>query len=288
MAPALVEQLAADPSRLVLGGEERDITILFADVRGFTRLSEGMNAQVLTQFVIELFSPLSQTIMNTGGTIDKYIGDSVMAFWNAPLDQPDHGARACRAALGMLGDLKALNERLRAVAERDGRPFRPVSLGIGINSGNCCVGNFGSAQRFDYSALGDDVNLASRLEGLTKMYGLPIVIGERTARAVPDLAVMEVDLMRVRGYQRAVRIFTVLGDEAHRRSDGFERLAETVAAMLAAYRSRRFDDAKALLQGLATEAPELKTLWSLYETRLASYAVVPPPETWDGSEDDKG
>lgn len=286
MAPALVEKLAADPSRLVLGGENRDLTILFADVRGFTRRSEGLDAQALTAFVIELFSPVSNTILAAGGTIDKYIGNSVMAFWNAPLDQPDHPRLACRAALRMLDDIAALNRRWDAEAKASGKTVTAVSMGIGINSGVCCVGNFGSETRFDYSALGDDVNLASRLEGLTKFYGVPIMLGERTARAVEDLAILELDFVKVRGYQRAVHVFALLGDETLKASPAFSALQQKQVQMLAAFRSGRFDDALALVDDMSEKEEKLQSVWDIYRRRIGEWKRTPPPATWDGSMND--
>ena len=217
MSPAQVEKLAADPASLELGGEDRTLTLLFADVRSFAEHSEGMDAQQLTRFVIDLFTPLSDTILRNNGTIDKFIGDAVMAFWNAPLADPKHAANACRAALTMLSDLNSINERRRS------NRLQPIAMGIGLNTGVCCVGNFGSTQRFDYSAIGNDVNLASRFESLTKFYGLPIVVGQTTAEAAPDFALVEIDLISVKGYEKPVRLFALLGDRDYRDTSDFQR-----------------------------------------------------------------
>ncbi len=182
MSPHYVEELAAHPEKLVLGGEMRVMTIMFCDIRNFTSMAEGMDAHTLTHFMNSFLSPMTEIITEAKGTIDKYIGDCIMAFWNAPLDDPDHARNAVRAAQAMRRELAELNVGWAAEAQAAGKPFRPVRFGIGINTGECCVGNFGSQQHFDYSLLGDPVNLASRLEGLGKVYGIDLVIGEETAR----------------------------------------------------------------------------------------------------------
>jgi adenylate cyclase len=213
LAPALVDQLARDPSRLKLGGETRELSILFCDVRGFTTIAEQLkdDPQQLTMLINRLLTPLSDIVLSHGGTIDKYIGDCLMAFWNAPLDDPSHAVHAVSAALDMLDSMQALNDDLRAEAEAMGRTFYPLAIGIGINTGECVVGNMGSTSRFDYSALGDAVNLAARLEGASKAYGVPLLLGERTAQAVGDtFAVFELDRIRVKGKTEEVPVATAL------------------------------------------------------------------------------
>jgi adenylate cyclase len=278
MSPAQVERLAADPGKLELGGEDRTLTVLFADVRGFTRHVEGMDAQSLTRFVIDLFSPLSQTIMDNRGTIDKFIGDAVMAFWNAPLDDRDHASNACRAAVKMLSALEALNARRRAKGAD-----KTIRIGIGLNTGVCCVGNFGSAQRFDYSAVGNDVNLASRFESLTKYYGMPIVVGQTTAELAPEFAFIEIDLISVQGYEHPVRLFALLGDSDFRQRPEFFEVASRQAAMLEAFRSRQFEAAERKIAALRNvSGMEMAQLWTIYEDRIATYKREPPPPSWDG------
>nr|WP_250811509.1 adenylate/guanylate cyclase domain-containing protein [Neorhizobium tomejilense] len=213
LAPALVDQLARDPSRLKLGGETRELSILFCDVRGFTTIAEQLkdDPQQLTMLINRLLTPLSDIVLSHGGTIDKYIGDCLMAFWNAPLDDPSHAVHAVSAALDMLDSMQALNDGLRAEAEATGRTYYPLAIGIGINTGECVVGNMGSTSRFDYSALGDAVNLAARLEGASKAYGVPLLLGERTAQAVGDtVAVFELDRIRVKGKTEEVPVATAL------------------------------------------------------------------------------
>ena len=226
MAPALVERLANDPSRLKLGGETRDMTLLFSDVRGFTGISEGLDAEELTRFLNSLFTPLSNIILEEQGTIDKFMGDAVMAFWNAPLDDSLHPSHACSAALRMMREVETLNELWREEAEAKGRPFKPVQLGIGLNTGICCVGNLGSETRFDYSVIGDNVNVASRLEGQSKTYDVGTVVGESTTARAPDFAFLELDLLKVKGKTEATRAFALLGDTAFKQSPNFITLAE--------------------------------------------------------------
>jgi adenylate cyclase len=206
LAPALVERLAADPSALRLGGESREITVLFCDIRGFTTLAEHLQAQPerLTMILHRLMEPLSQAVLAENGTIDKYIGDCLMAFWNAPLDVPDHAARAVAAGCRMIAALAALNDDFA----REG--IAPLSIGIGINTGTCIVGNMGSGTRFDYSAIGDAVNLAARFEGMTKDLGVPLIVGEATAAAVEqDGKLRLLTSVNVRGRTKATRVFTL-------------------------------------------------------------------------------
>ncbi|KQS71435.1 adenylate cyclase [Rhizobium sp. Leaf371] len=214
LAPAVVAKLAANPSLLKLGGERRVLTILFCDVRGFTTISETLkdDPEQLTTLINRLLTPLSDIVLESGGTIDKYIGDCIMAFWNAPLDVPDHAVRAVQAALAMLEAVEALNARLLAEAMQAGRPSPPpLRIGIGINTGACIVGNMGSTRRFDYSVLGDSVNLASRLEGESKNYGVPLLIGEATAALVAKvIAVAELDRIKVKGRTGLSAVYAVL------------------------------------------------------------------------------
>ncbi len=188
------------PSRLQLGGETRMLSVMFSDIRGFTAISEQFkaNPQGLSRLINRGFlSPMTKLIMARRGTIDKYMGDCVMAFWNAPLDDPDHADHACASALAMLAELDRINRELAAEAEAEDRPFHTIHIGVGINTGECVVGNMGSDERFAYTAMGDAVNLASRLEGQSKTYGVSIVIGEATREAAPSWAALELDLIAV-------------------------------------------------------------------------------------------
>jgi adenylate cyclase len=223
LAPALVERLARDPSQLRLGGEKRVLTVLFCDVRGFTTIAEGLkdDPERLTALINRLLTPLSEVVLAAGGTIDKYIGDCIMAFWNAPLDDADHAPHAVAAGLAMLAALERLNVELRA--EASDSPPAELRIGIGINTGECVVGNMGSERRFDYSALGDSVNLASRLEGASKDVGVPLLLSETTAAAVGDrIPLLALARIRVKGRSEPVVVYTAIADasaatgEAHR------------------------------------------------------------------------
>lgn len=209
LSPVLVEKLAKNPKQLKLGGETREMTFLFTDIRGFTPLAEAMTATELTQFMNSFMTPMSEIILQHSGTIDKYIGDCIMAFWNAPLEDKNHARHACLAALKMQEFIRHFNESRRREAEQAGKPFLEVTIGIGINTGEASVGNMGSEYRFDYTVLGDEVNLASRLEQLTKQYGVTTIIGQNTAAKVPDLHPRELATLQVRGKTIPTRIYTL-------------------------------------------------------------------------------
>ncbi|MBD9650269.1 adenylate/guanylate cyclase domain-containing protein [Ensifer sp. ENS09] len=261
LSPALVKRLAADPKQLALGGETRELTLMFCDVRGFTAISEHFrgNPQELTSLINRFLTPMSDVILAAGGTIDKYMGDCIMAFWNAPLDDPEHASQACAAAQAMMAELEALNREL---------PVK-LGIGIGINTGSCVVGNMGSERRFDYSALGDAVNLASRLEGQSKTYGVTIVVSEETLQRA-GLAGVELDLIVVKGKEEAVRIFTL--GKAPQGHD----------AMLLAYRTGAWDEAEARLERLRSTSAEFSALYDLYAQRIADLRRQPPSENWNG------
>ncbi|MGB8548581.1 MAG: adenylate/guanylate cyclase domain-containing protein, partial [Xanthobacteraceae bacterium] len=241
LSPTLVEQLAQNPDKLVLGGEERTMTIMFSDVRGFTTISESFkdDPQGLTNLMNRLLTPMSNAIQARNGTIDKYMGDAIMAFWNAPLDDPNHEANACDAALDMLERLDALNAERKQDAEASGKPFIPIKIGIGINTGRVTVGNMGSDMRFQYTVLGDSVNLASRIEGQTKSYGVPILIGARTAQAIKDkFAIVEIDFITVKGKTEPEVVYTVLGRKEMAASTEFEGVQASMHQLLARYRAQ--------------------------------------------------
>jgi adenylate cyclase len=285
LAPALVEELAAHPDRLQLGGETRLLTVMFSDIRGFTSISETFkaNPQGLSRLINRGFlSPMTRLIMGRRGTIDKYMGDCVMAFWNAPLDDPDHADHACESALAMLAELDRINRELAAEARAEGRPVHPIHIGVGLNTGECVVGNMGSDERFAYTAMGDAVNLASRLEGQSKTYGVSIVLGEATRAAAPSWAAIELDLIAVKGKAEAVRIYTLLGDAAYARTPEFAALSDAHAAMLARYRAQDWAGARAALAQCRGRDPRLEELYDLYEERLVHFAAHPPSANWDG------
>jgi adenylate cyclase len=242
MSPHYVEELAKHPEKLVLGGEMRVMTIMFCDIRGFTTRAEGMDAHALTHFMNTFLSPMTEIITEEKGTIDKYIGDCIMAFWNAPLDDPDHAKNAVHAAQLMRRKLIELNHMWAEEAAAAGKSFRPVQIGIGINTGECCVGNFGSQEHFDYSLLGDPVNLASRLEGLGKVYGIDLVIGEETASRLDEPALIEVDLVAVKGKSQAGRVYTLPPERIEA-----EEFGDRHSDLLRAYRHQDWSAALGLL-----------------------------------------
>jgi len=282
LSPVLVDEVSRHPDRLRLGGEMRELTILFSDIRGFTQIAERLDPQELTTLVNRFLTPLTRVIQKSGGFIDKYMGDCIMAFWNAPLDVPGHGRRALEAALEMRIALERVNAELKAEAALAGRTPIALGAGIGLNSGRACVGNMGSEQRFDYSVIGDTANIASRLEGLSRAYGVDIVVGEDTARQTPDLALLELDRVRVKGRDTPLRIFTLIGDAQVATSDPFIGLREAHAAVLAAYRRQEWQAARAALALCRPLAPSLAALYDVYEQRIAEFEVSPPPPDWDG------
>jgi adenylate cyclase len=243
LAPAMVEQLAADPSRLRLGGEMRPVTILFCDIRDFTSLAERTTPEDLTQILNRFLTPMTDAVLSHGGTIDKYIGDSIMAFWNAPLDDNSHARNACLAALDMRRRLAVLNAELELEADAQGIHFQPLRMGIGINSGACLVGNLGSQQRFNYSVIGDDVNLASRIEGLCKTYGVDILIGEATRHLIKDFAVLDLGEASVKGKEISTQVMALIGDETLLSDAAYSEVAACLAATLSALISGNARDA---------------------------------------------
>ncbi len=284
LSPDMVARLAENPDQLKLGGETRDLTVMFSDIRGFTSLSEKLDAQGLTVLINKLLTPLTAIVLRHHGTVDKYMGDCIMAFWNAPLDDPDHARNCIKAAIEMNGSLEAINATLWAEMAQEGGEHDNLRMGIGINSGDIVVGNMGSDLRFDYSCLGDNVNLGARLEGQSKTYRVDIVIGENTAAKVPDMPLLELDLIRVKGKREAVRVFTCLGDETLTESEAFKNLRKTHDAMLAAYRARDWERARALLAASRDNARgfPMGDFYGLYEERLDQYGKAPPPDDWDG------
>jgi adenylate cyclase len=288
LSPALVEQLAQSPEKLVLGGEERELTVMFSDVRGFTTISESYkhDPQGLTALMNRFLTPLTNAILARKGYIDKYMGDAIMAFWNAPLDDREHQVNACNAALDMLERIDVLNGQREVEAKEGGHAFVPINVGVGLNTGACTVGNMGSDVKFNYSVLGDSVNLASRLEGQSKEYGFPIIVGSRTALAVKEkFAILELDFIMVKGKKEPEVIYAIAGREDIAQSGRFQRLRNLTIEMLACYRSRDWEDALAAIErGRRTDdAHALELLYNLYEARIRGYQENPPAEDWNGA-----
>ena len=284
LSPDMVARVANDPESLRLGGQRRDMTLLFCDVRGFTSLSERLTALELTRLLNRMLTPLTDIILAHNGTIDKYMGDCIMAFWNAPLDNQQHARDACLSALLMLEEMAHFNETVEQEAEAAVSAQMPLKIGFGLNSGECVVGNMGSEQRFDYSVLGDTVNTAARLEGQSKTYGVDIVIGEATQRAVTEFATLELDLIQVKGKAQGVRIFALLGDDGVARREDFRALELTHSEMLLAYRGQDWTLAETLIDTAQTlgKSWRLDELYDMYRERIEEYRVSPPSPVWDG------
>ena len=287
LSPTLVEQLANSPQRLVLGGEERVITVLFSDVRGFTTIAETYkdNPHGLTTLMNRFLTPLTNAIMARNGTIDKYMGDAVMAFWNAPLDDPAHESDACHAALDMLERVDALNQEREREASTSGTRFVPIKIGIGINTGRCTVGNMGSDLRFQYTVMGDSVNLASRLEGQTKAYGLPILIGSRTAAAVAEqFALLEINSIRVKGKTEAEVIYAIVGRADVAASPEFRSLQDHWAMLRVCYRKQDWTGALKMIDLCRCECERLGLvgLIDAYADRIRRLEQRSPTPEWDG------
>ncbi len=287
LSPVLVEELADHPERLKLGGETRDMSFLFSDVRGFTSISEQLkdNPQDLTSLINRLLTPLSEAVLDHGGTIDKYMGDCIMAFWNAPFSDSEHARHACLTALDMLRVLDDLKGSPAEQSAASTYTLPPMQIGIGINSGSCVVGNMGSVQRFDYTVLGDAVNMASRLEGQTKTYGVDIIVGEATAKAAADsFAFLELDRVRVIGKVVPERIFALLGDGDLLRSDEFLTLRQVQDTLLECYRSQDWPAARRALAAASAHdlSSGLTRLHALYQERIDQLEANPPGPDWNG------
>ena len=284
LAPDQVERVAENPDALQLGGVQRDMTLMFCDVRGFTTISEQFDAVGLTTLINKLLTPLTNVILDHHGTIDKYMGDCIMAFWNAPMDVERHEYYGCMSALAMMAEMEPLNERLKKEALEEGRKHIPLKVGIGLNSGPAVVGNMGSELRIDYSVLGDTVNLAARLEGQSKSYGVDIVIGQSTQAAIPELATLFLDNIKVKGKTEAAMIYCLVGAEEVAKSSDFNSLEKFHQQMIDAYLAQEWEKARnSLEQCRALCGPyNIDEFYDLYEARIVDYQTHPPGDGWDG------
>ena len=287
LSPVMVDRLTSSARALNLGGERRELTILFSDIRGFTTLSERyeQDPEGLTELLSRYFTAMTLIIQENSGTIDKYIGDAIMAFWNAPLPVGQHPRQACLAALRMREGLVELNRALAEEARARGGEAVPIRIGIGLNTGVCFVGNMGSEQRFNYSVIGDPVNVASRIEGRCKTYGFDIVVGEATRAGAPDLAALEIDRVRLMGKTTTTCLFALVGDAEVAAGERFGELAGEHADMLAAYRRRDWEGAMQKLRRChhLGQPYGLQDFYEIYGLRIALFMTEPPPEDWDGS-----
>ncbi|WP_176439240.1 CHASE2 domain-containing protein [Puniceibacterium sediminis] len=282
LSPALVERLAQDPSALKLGGEKRHITVMFCDLRGFTAISEAMkdDPEGLTRLVNRLLTPIADAILEHDGTIDKFIGDCVMGIWNAPLDIDNHAQKAIDAAVQIVADIDRLSETIMAERKAAGLTDLGVACGVGINSGPCVVGNMGTSDRFDYTAIGDPVNLSARLEARTKYYGLRILIGEDTARDTNAHGLIQVDRVAVKGRATPVDIYTPV---CALTDDATVDLAARQSCAFGKYRSRDWAASAALWGELAQDAPIAAHYSKVMIVRSNNFAAHNPCEDWDGT-----
>ncbi len=269
----LVEEMSRDPDRYNLKGESREMSVLFSDIRDFTSISEGLPAASLAEMLNFYLSSMTRIVQQRRGTIDKYIGDAIMAFWGAPVSDPNHARDAIQAAMQMQRDLDELNPQMKL------KGWPEIKIGIGVNSGKMSVGNMGSEFRMAYTVMADAVNLASRLEGLTKQYGLGILVGEEAVALCPDIEFMKVDVVRVKGKLHPVTIFEPLGEKeqvdvaAIKRKQDFEQAR-------AAYLVQNFDEAEDILRKANKRHPG--KLYEVYLERIAHFREIPPPAEWDG------
>lgn len=270
----LVEEMNKSGQQVSVGGESREMTVLFSDVRGFTTISEGLAPQELTVLMNAFLSPMTKIIHDNRGTIDKYMGDAIMAFWGAPLTDPDHARHAVRAALAMHKGMEELSESFVA------RGWKPLKIGIGLNTGVMNVGNMGSDFRLAYTVLGDAVNLGSRIESLTKQYGVNVMISEFTLAKLPDLVARELDMVRVKGKDQPVRIFEPAGFQGEVEAAELESIARYHDA-LALYRAQAWAEAHAAFAALAEAEPN-RLIHKVYIERIAHFVEEPPGLEWDG------
>lgn len=273
--PELVEQMSQSDEEFSLKGESREMTVLFSDVRGFTTISEGMEPQELCELINDILTPVTRVIHEHKGTIDKYIGDAIMAFWGAPMHNPQHAAYAVRSGLAILQALKTIQKDFKA------KGWPEVDIGIGLNTGTMSVGNMGSQFRIAYTIMGDAVNLGSRLEGLTKQYGVKMIVSESTLQAAPEFTYRELDKVRVKGKHKPITIYEPLGINEDISSEQLQ-LLDSLNQALHNYRQQQWATAQVIFEQLAEQNPHDK-LYSIYLERIAYYFDSPPEIDWDGA-----
>jgi adenylate cyclase len=272
--PELVDEMSKNPQAFSLEGESREMTVLFSDVRGFTTISEGLDPKQLTKLMNEFLTPMTHVIHHSRGTIDKYMGDAIMAFWGAPLADHDHAKHALQAAMDMVAALAKLRQDFAA------KGWPPINIGIGLNSGMMTVGNMGSEFRMAYTVMGDAVNLGSRLESLTKNYGVYIIVSEYTKNLVPDFIYRELDVVRVKGKAEPVSIYepVCLQNELDKSTKDILKLYQEALKL---YRKQNWDLAEMQLINLQKLEPQ-RYVYELYIKRIAYFRQNPPGDRWDG------
>jgi len=283
LAPEMVSELARSSDKLTLGGEQRMLSVMFTDIRSFSKHSEELSPAELTSRLNRFFTPMTDQIQGHRGTIDKYIGDCIMAFWNAPLTDAEHGRHACQAALSMRKAVVVFNEELEAETKAAGTHFRPFRIGIGLSCGECLVGNMGSNRRFSYSALGEAVNQASRIEGQCKTYAVDIIVSGALKARAPDLAYVFLDRVRLVGASEPTELHFLVGDAQLAKAPAFVAWREAQDAMLAAMVARDWERAEQQLMAAHDAAgPNYDKLYAIYQERLNYFRSEPANETWDG------
>ena len=275
VSPALVSELIKNPEKLRLGGEIKELTVLFSDIRGFTAISEKLNPYTLGQILNEYLSSMTGCIFTYDGTLDKFIGDAIMAIYGAPVDLADHPLHGCLSALSMISSLEKLNGKWASEGKQT------IKIGVGLNTGKMKVGNFGSRERFDYTVIGDDVNLASRLEGLTKTYGVDIIISASTYRSVKDkMFCRPLDAVMVKGSKKPLEIFELIGTKEGISAETEDKV-QNFGEGLKLYYSRRWEEAQAFFVRFLDRFPNDGPAQIILE-RVRVYTKEPPPEHWDG------
>ncbi|MFZ9425741.1 MAG: adenylate/guanylate cyclase domain-containing protein, partial [Limnohabitans sp.] len=272
--PELVDKMAEDPEKYSMAGKKETLTVLFSDVVGFTSISERLSPQDLAAFINDYLTSMSEVIRDQGGTLDKYIGDAIMAFWGAPVPDANHATRGVLAALRMQRRLDTLRE------EFDRRGWPSISIGIGLSSGEMTVGDMGSKVRKAYTVMGDAVNLGSRLEGITRQYGVGILVSAETVQMSSGVVYREIDSVRVKGKDIPIRIYQPLALATEWDASSQQQL-DLWHAALTAYRQQHWDEAENLLLELQQARPEEK-LWGIFLERVAEYRDHPPGDAWDG------
>jgi adenylate cyclase len=269
--PELVDEMARNPGQYSLTAQSKEMTVMFCDIRDFTRLSETMSPTQLSELINQVFSAVTEVVQAHRGTLDKYLGDAVMAFWGAPVDAPNHAELAVQAALAIKPAIEALNKRNQSLN------LPRISLGVGVNTGTMFVGDMGSKVRRAYTVVGDAVNLASRMEGLTRVYGVEVICGEKTRQSASKIDWRELDTVKVKGKLESVTLFEPLTPE---RNVAEQKLSLDYSRMLSAYRHQNWDEALSLLKRFA---PEMSVINVLFSERIERFKAAPPPLNWDGS-----